>query len=163
MTLEKYDQKRNIDHYFSKALCYLLVKQRTYYANVKENFITEVNVVSWLWDRPIKSTKYNVRFTQDRKLVILPLVYVKWNYDKKILRTFKCPNTGRILSDISKFWFANVWCYLYPWYCIQYFLMRDVYFAMVHYVYYFPLFSVVFFPFYCRTPMLSWSETWELK
>ena len=28
------------------------VKQRTYYANVKENFIAQVNVVLWLWGHP---------------------------------------------------------------------------------------------------------------
>ena len=46
MTLEKYEQKETEITTFQKALCYLWLKQRTYYANVKENFSMEVTVVS---------------------------------------------------------------------------------------------------------------------
>ena len=45
MTLEKYEQKETEITTFRKALCYLWLKQRTYYANVKENFSMEVTVV----------------------------------------------------------------------------------------------------------------------
>lgn len=54
VTLEKYKKKEHLSSFKNKSIMYATfdVKQRTYYANVKENFIAQVNVVLWLWDHP---------------------------------------------------------------------------------------------------------------
>ena len=56
----------------------------------------QVNVASWLWDRPL-NTKWDLL-----RFLILP--YSKMIYNKNILHL----NNGGISSDSRKFWMANV-------------------------------------------------------
>ena len=51
------NKKKHRPLLFERHYATFWLKEKTYYANVKENLITEVNVISWLWDRPIKDTK----------------------------------------------------------------------------------------------------------
>ena len=79
---------------FKKHYATFRVNQKTYYDNVKENFITQVNFVLWLWG-----------VTQGRFLFFLT---VKWFTIKKFAR---CNVRTQVrLSDSKKFWLADV-----PW------------------------------------------------
>ena len=147
MTLEKYGQKETEITTFRKALCYLWLKQRTYYADVKENFNMEVTVVSWVWDCSIKNTKWDLLEVDFYSSFNIEKWFMMKNFSEYIVQTqvgfrWTLANFCPPMSGDRLFFVAMV----------LYIFLNERY-----------VFWVVLFPFYCRTPMLSWSETWELK
>ena len=80
--------ERNISLLCENHYATFRVKQRTRYANVKETFNTQVNVVSWVWG-----------FTQGRFLFFLTV---------KRFTIKKLSGHGGIFSETNKIWLANV-------------------------------------------------------